>query len=271
MSFVADGRRKVLSLLRRLAPRIGLRDSDVLLASFPKSGNTWLRFIWANIVSLREFGGEVVDFDALNRRFGSDYDAHEYGSLDFQCLPRLVKTHRRYSGRAFGGNRCVHLLRHPGDVMVSYHRYLSSRESGGEVSASLTEFIKDRTHGVRAWCRHVESWAGEADAVVRYGSLHDDAVRLTSGLLEELGIAAIGRSTVRAAVERSSFDRLRGLEEERGRPRAGEFEPGHRFMRKGRVGEWREALEPEAKDYLWRTLSGHGLDDLFTSADGGGE
>ena len=36
---------------------LGLRAQDVILASFPKSGSTWVRFFLCNLVSLRYWEG----------------------------------------------------------------------------------------------------------------------------------------------------------------------------------------------------------------------
>jgi hypothetical protein len=69
-----------LRLMRGLHPRLGLRESDVILASFPRSGNTWMRFIWANMIAELELGGRVVDFHFVEGEMICDHD--KYNSWD---------------------------------------------------------------------------------------------------------------------------------------------------------------------------------------------
>lgn len=258
-------RARLRRLLLRLFPRWGLRRDDVLLASFPKSGNTWVRFLWANVVALEELGGREVDFHVLARELGSEYETRSYGSVDFRCLPRLVKTHRPYDGRAFGGHRSVYLHRHPGDVMVSYFQFLAARPGEGDAPTELPAFLRSDDFGVPAWCRHVRSWIDEATVVVSYEELARDAAAALGRVLSGLELGEIAEGTLGEAARRSSFDHLRELEEERGRPRDDEFRAGYRFMRKGRAGGWRQRLASADAEYLVRTVRSMGLAELLDS------
>lgn len=261
-------RKRLARLVRRVRPRYGLRDSDVLLASYPKSGNTWVRFIWANVVALAELGGKTVDFHVLNRELGAEYDNHHYGRLEFEVLPRLVKTHREYSERAFGGNRSVYLYRHPGDVMVSYYHYLAARKDALRHPDDVSEFLRDEEHGLPAWCRHVAGWTQEADALLSYRELQEGAPEAMGRVLRELGIEGIPPTLLGTAAERSSFEELRTLERERSRPGSPEFEDGYRFMRSGSVGEWREHLDRGDRQYLREMLGRYGLPQRWSDALG---
>lgn len=52
--------------IKKLYPRFGLLPTDIIFGTFPKSGTTWVRFIFANIISLAELDGREVDYDFLN-------------------------------------------------------------------------------------------------------------------------------------------------------------------------------------------------------------
>ena len=43
-----------------------LRKDDVILAAYPKTGSTWVRFMLCNLISLNEWNGKIVDFETLN-------------------------------------------------------------------------------------------------------------------------------------------------------------------------------------------------------------
>lgn len=198
-------RRRLRRLFLRLFPRWGLRRDDILLASFPKSGNTWLRFLWANVVALEELNGVEVDFHVLDRELGSEYDVLRYGTVEFDCSPRLVKTHRLHDGRAFGDHRSVYLHRHPGDVMLSYYEFLAAHPGHEASTGDLPMFLRSDDFGVPAWCRHVRSWIDEATVTISYEQLAWDAADALGRVLSELGIGGIGDITLGEAVRRSSF------------------------------------------------------------------
>lgn len=258
---------KAVRLVRRLRPRLGLRPSDVLLPSFPKSGNTWVRFIWANLVALREGDGGTVDFHRLVRELGAEYDVHRYGTVEFESLPRLVKTHLPYEERRFGPYRTLYLYRHPGDVMVSYWHYLRERRGGARGPEEWEAFVRDGEVGIPAWCRHAAGWRAAADVLVAYEELRADASATMARALSELGIDSVERATLEEAVERSGFDRVRRLEEERGFPNDEEADEDYRFTRSGRSGQWRDAFAAPEADYLRERVEAHGLADLVARSE----
>jgi len=58
---------KFLQIVRYIRGFMGLRKSDIILAAYPKSGSTWLRFLLCDVGSLLEWNGREVDFETLNK------------------------------------------------------------------------------------------------------------------------------------------------------------------------------------------------------------
>jgi estrone sulfotransferase len=247
--------------LRKVYPRLGLRDTDILLASYPKSGNTWVRFIWANMVSLIERGGETVTFHTLTNELGSEYDQNTYGDIEFDCLPRLVKTHHEYSASKFEQNRSIYIIRHPGDVLISYYKYKIARKGSGiSREDSLAAFIRSEQFGMPAWTTHVNSWLPEADVVIQYEDLKDGAAAVVASALADLGLAdAVDDSVLAEAVRRSEFERMKEIEEEEGRPNQENFKDDFRFVRKGKKGVWEEGYRKRDKKYIREKLNSESL------------
>lgn len=265
----------VRSRWNRLKRRAHLRPSDVILASYPKSGNTWVRFIWANLVSLTELDGLEVDFHVLNRLLGPEYDRDTWGTVVPKRLFRLVKTHLEYDPQTFRGNRVLYVWRHPGDVAVSYFHFLEARRDGPELG-SFSDFLRDPELGVTAWCRHVAGWLPRSDSVARYEDLKSDTFgtlrrvldELGNELGNELGTGPVDDRILAEAIARSSFERVRELEDDHGRPASSDFREGFRFTRKGEVGEWRENFSDQDVDFLRRELKRYGLEQRFGEAYG---
>ena len=105
---------------------VGIRNNDVLLASFPRSGNTWMRFLLCNLISLCEWDGKRVDFPLLNKtmpEFGVNNLLDEWSHA---TIPRVIKTHKSFLP-IFRNKRSVGIIRDPRDVMVSYYHYMKDR------------------------------------------------------------------------------------------------------------------------------------------------
>lgn len=248
---------------QKVYPRLGLRDSDIILASFPKSGNTWMRFIWANMVSLKELGGREIDFRYLMTQMVANYDEFAFGEQTFDILPRLVKTHRRFQANAFEKNRSIYIIRHPGDVMSSYYEYVNSNKKTSTFS-NISDFIRDEEFGVRAWCMHVKSWRKQANIVTSYEDMKRDASKATRQILNEFNLDSISDPVVEEAVRRSSFEKLREIEEDQGRPTEKNFEAGFKFMRKGKIGEWGKRLNLKDLKYIQQQVEEAEIGDLYS-------
>jgi len=258
---MTDGiKRRVAKAIKLVYPRFGLRDTDVILASYPKSGNTWVRFIWANILSIEETNGGTVDFNRLVNKLGSEYDSHSYRDVDSSEIPRLVKTHRQYDKRRFEINESVYIIRNPFDVMESYHEYRRHKKSAS-VSESLSTFIRGK-FGIEAWCTHVKSWMRSDAIILRFEDLKKDAYEAFKQAFSEGGLIDVENKTMKRAVEESTFENLRRLEELYGRPNQEMFNEGFRFMRTGSIGTWKSYSDSDLT-HIEDTIKAFNLDNLY--------
>lgn len=262
VSVPSKAKKHLLRLAKIIHPQLGLRQSDIILASFPKSGNTWMRFLWANMVSLLELNGRQIDFHVLDNDLVANYDAHSYGSLNYNSLPRLVKTHSEFDERCFSRNRMLYVYRHPGDVMVSYFNYEMNR-TASQSPDEFQRFIRHHRYGIQAWCSHVRSWINNANAVLSYEELTYDTKSCLKRVFDLLEIETPEDRVIDHAIDRSAFDRLQKIEKRSGRPRNHMFRESHLFMRKGSVGEWRSYFTEADIDFMSRNLEKWGLGGLY--------
>jgi hypothetical protein len=240
VSTVATAARR-LGARRRF--RRALRPSDVLIVGYPRSGTTWLGFMLANAtkpdldeeLSLKTFGRYVPDVNDLY--FWGQEHADELTALKD---PRLLRVHAPYDA-AFP--RVVYVIRDPRDTLVSYFHFLRYVRPG--TAATLPEFVADESAWPVPWDQHVLGWL-RADhpprLVVRYEEMHEQPFEVLARVAAFTGLA-VSDERVAAAVEESSFDRMRGAEE-----RGSVWEVGARGreVRRGAVGAWRDELDEQS-------------------------
>lgn len=251
--------------------------SNILwLASYPKSGNTWIRAFLVNL--LTDFD-EPVDINRMAALTAGDSQAHWYARLDprpptaltkadlARLRPRvhrliaesknetvMVKTHNALV--AVGGVSmitlevtagAIYIVRNPLDVALSYAHHLGATlddiielmgRTGFETAPSATHVPEHQSD----WSSHVKSWtqvANPALHVVRYEDLKAEPERRFGRVAAFLGMA-VAPARLERAIRFSSFETLRKLEDETGFVERTPVQD--RFFRKGVVGEWRRKL-----------------------------
>ena len=248
----------------------------VWIASYPKSGNTWMRILLANLMaqrdepqdinSLDDFGNVVsrpdfenaamVDTTLLHQ---SELDRIRPAVHDFTarslCAARVIKTHDQgvradhVAVLGSAGRLAIYLLRDPRDVAVSYadHMNLAQDKAIARMASKTNRLGAGLAmpHVIGDWGSHVKSWT-EQDripvVVLRYEDLLAETLGGLTKVATFLGIEC-DSETLERAVAHSRFDELRRQEEvhdfrER-QPRQ------KRFFREGRAGQWREVLTRE--------------------------
>lgn len=255
----------------------------IWLASFPKSGNTWMRAFLHNL--LRDPKAGAYDINRLGEFSFSDSTIHfyqqyltkptaEWTSQDVMSLrwnvqrdigrmstdDVFVKTHNAHV--EFDGKPMIHMdlsagaiyiVRNPLDVCISL---------ADHYACSIDESIRilgDNTSGTpsgdqlvfevhRTWSTHVYSWTKEPGPwlhIVRYEDMLNKPMVAFSRVTRFLGLNS-PRDRLERAIEASSFKSLRAQEDEKGfRERSYKAE---KFFRVGKAGQWRTTLSKAQVD-----------------------
>lgn len=261
----------------------------IWLASYPKSGNTWVRSFLHNLLRNTE---QPADINSLNqfclgsssRRWFEQVSPVPLEQLKPEALARLrpaaqakmtavspdsifVKSHN-HLGAWFGvplhnmqvTAGAIYILRNPLDVVPSFAghlgmsiddtiRFMSTDGAGTKLTAKHVPEVYD------SWSAHVASWTGAKSGqlfVVRYEDLMESPEEFFGSMARFLGLNPDSERLERA-IRNSSFDVLRSQESEHGFKE----KPAHAasFFREGRAGQWRERLSEEQ---ILRILSDHG-------------
>jgi len=214
------------------------RPTDVHLVSFPKSGNTWLRYLIAYAIWPCLERINLADMAAYVPSVNLPLDIMEMLDKEAPCnhLPhRIIKNHAPYSSRLHARN-IIYLVRDGRDAIVSYWHFCNERDG---TDNTLSQFLAN-SHQYGPWRDHMTNWMeAEVDRrlLIRYEDLIRDPQPTLESVLDFLGITH-NTQDVRNAIDKSSFKKLREIEEDRGLG-LDQLETV-KFFRKGKIGSWEE-------------------------------
>jgi hypothetical protein len=254
----------------------------IWLASYPKSGNTWMR---AFLHNLFRDPNEAYDINKITDLSISDSsidwyraqdkrDWTEWSPVDVARMRRgaqlamcrvkpddvFVKTHN--ASVVFLGYPMMHqdltagaiyIVRNPLDVCISLsHHYGTDLDTTIDILADPSIGSKTNDKIVyevhKSWSIHVDSWTNPPRpglAVLRYEDMLNNPIKTFGGLSQFLGLTP-PRKRLERAIERASFKTLRRQEDEQGFKEKSPF--AQKFFRDGRAGQWRELLTPAQID-----------------------
>ncbi len=243
------------------------------VASYPKSGNTWMRFL------LKSYhGGPLMDhMDSILYwsqavcavpvdRLMPWHEVQIRGAALFHLAAAakngqaLVKTHNAnwtvHGVPLFAASwvrRAIYLVRDPRDIAVSMaHHWGKDAAEVVELMGRKEARIQDTekmNHFLGTWSQHVYSWITCTQfpvLVVRYEELYADAEKELRQVVEFLDWP-VDDARLSAAVEANRFDKLQAGERRHGFREASEFGP---FFRRGIVGAWQDELAPELAERI---------------------
>lgn len=219
---------------------------DRFLVGYPKSGNTWLSFLVAGLLTRTV---EEVDFFSIERIVA---DIYFNNAKQLYCLPRprCLKSHEPFDVR-YG--KVVYIVRDPRDVAVSYYYHyikLGMIDARADISSFVRRFIHGKLDGFGSWGEHVTGWverrSGDPDfLLVRYEDLKQDAIRELAKISTHLGVNA-PPEVIQNAVSWASVGNMRRLESEavmQGHPAFCNTRKDILFVRKGVSGGWKGKID----------------------------
>jgi hypothetical protein len=227
----------------------GVNETDVLLASYPRSGNAWLRFATLEMVGV-DSGFETV-LEAIPY-----VGRHRGGPLLAPGGGRFIKTHEPYR-RLY--RRAIYIARDPRDVALSYFRYLQrvgrlhigpANDVAATFDRYVNAFVKGRVDGYGTWQNHVLSWRSAAENGVadilrlRYEDMRRDPVDTVRRIAAWLPLPMTEGEAERVA-ERCSFEQMRDAERRADPSAFNVAVPSIPYMGTASLGGWREQLSAD--------------------------
>ncbi|KAF9686310.1 hypothetical protein SADUNF_Sadunf03G0145500 [Salix dunnii] len=262
------------------------RDTDIILASMPKSGTTWLKALTFSVVNrniysptetplLTTLPHDLVPFFEVDL-----YAKHQLPDLEQLPSPRIFSSHSHYETLppSIRGSGCkiVYICRNPLDQLVSaFHFFHKFKGENVKPLSSIDDDFDNVCRGIRSfgpfWDSVLGYWKASLERpdkvlFLKYEDLKDDITFNLKKLAEFLGIPFTDKEEKDGVIEEisklCSFDNLRNLEVNRTgvRPLG---TPNSAFFRKAKVGDWCDDLTPSMAERFLKIveekLAGSGL------------
>ena len=225
---------------------------DVFLISYPKSGNTWMRFLLANILTDKK-----VNLVNLGK-FIPDIYRDKRDDMDIEIEPKIFKTHSHFRAK-YSKNKIIYLLRDPKDVAVSYYFYYKkTRKVEISFDDYLKKFLNSEIDTFGNWAENVGSWLGAKEGdnnflVVRYEDMLVDLKKQLFRVLDFLDLEITDKK-IEESIEKSDFKKLQA-DEIKNNSKIEEFKKTNKsvpFFRSGTKGNWKEYFNESNLDLLYK-------------------
>ncbi|KAH7536702.1 hypothetical protein FEM48_Zijuj03G0014400 [Ziziphus jujuba var. spinosa] len=243
------------------------KDNDILLASLPKSGTTWLKALIFSIVNRHRFTFEntpVLNTHPHKLMYFLEFDHYQNGNLpkDLDQLPqpRMFSSHCHYDSlpQSIKNSECkiVYVCRNPMDNLISLWHFLRSHrhDEQAQMDESFEKFCSG-AHGFGPfWDSILGYWKvslekPEKVLFIKYEDMKEDIVSQCKILAKFLGFPFTAEEEEQGVVEEivrlCSFENLKNLEvNENAQGLFGAGPSARAYFRKGEVGDYVNHLSP---------------------------
>ncbi|XP_050233934.1 cytosolic sulfotransferase 15-like [Mercurialis annua] len=258
---------------------------DIIVASVPKCGTTWLKALTFSIVNRTRYDFSTTPLLSSNPHHLVPFlEVDLFAKKDVPDLttirsPRLFATHMPYAALPesikSSGASVVYICRNPFDAVVSLTHHLAAFKSDSEVQTLIEEAFEKYFNGVVGfgpfWEHVLGYWKESLEKpnkvlFLKYEDLKEDIVGEVKRIGEFIGYPFSEEEERRGVIQEiaklCSFSNLKELEVNKSGAYL-EVYPHNAFFRKGNVGDWADYISPPLKQRLenlmQEKLGGSGL------------
>ena len=227
------------------------RPDDVYIATYQKCGTTWLQQILCLLYDFPQGEERKTIVEA------SPWIEHlSQEQIDVAPSPRVFKTHMRWKWvPKADGVKYIYCYRNPKDCAVSFFHHMSRVfNKANQYEGNLDDFIRDVFIAENAakngrFFEHVAEWleqkSNDSIYFLTYEDLSEDFEKAVTGIAKFLGLN-ISAEKMNSLKEKSSFEVMKKDDKTNFNWLNGiSKDPNADFMRKGKVGDWKNHLSEE--------------------------
>lgn len=236
----------------------GSNDPKILMYGYPKSGNTWLRFLLYNYRNLLINPEEphTISFDRLNSLQNNVMDRGTTFDVE-EGFPLFYRTHKIYQKPYNLFDKKIFIHRNPLDTLISAYHFYKNREipfsdDPKELRTKLQDIDFYVSYKINIWIDFYRVSIKHADYIMNYSNMKINCMKDLSELICFLNWD-FNEELIKKSVEFSSFNKVKKMGEEKDQkygngPKDGTFKG--EFTRSGEEGQFRDELKKETIDFV---------------------
>ena len=229
--------------------------NESVLVSYPRSGNTWMRYVLANFL----YPNKEHDLRTLKHTFPDVYHPENINEKNHK--PRIIKSHECFGDTSRTYSKVVYIYRDPRDVALSYYDFLTKcRGAVVKFDDYIDRFCNGNIDFGR-WDEHINSWSAAKDIHIMtasYENMHNHPIETFGSVISFLGFVRPMADDLFKILERSKFENVQKDVKKLDYHVSDGFTGGI----SGKPGAWKEKLSvPHVKKIekaFWRTMNAWG-------------
>ncbi|XP_035228667.1 sulfotransferase family cytosolic 1B member 1-like [Stegodyphus dumicola] len=235
------------------------QDGDIIIASYPKTGTTWLQYIVLQILSK---GDLFPSFDDVTYHVVPFMEMTGIAAVEALRNPRVYKHHIPYNMvQKNPKSKCLYIYRNPEDTVVSFFHFMQNMQEEEKNFSDFFEQFLTGNIGYGRYFEHILSFLEHKDdenlLLISYEKLHKNRKEEILRIAKFLGENYFQRlledeSVIRKVIEHTSFDYMKKnltLTHPQKKDE-GEGLKTVAFFRKGIVGDGKKMLSTEQQKRL---------------------
>uniref|UniRef100_A0A672FCJ8 Sulfotransferase n=1 Tax=Salarias fasciatus TaxID=181472 RepID=A0A672FCJ8_SALFA len=239
------------------AVEFNFQDTDILIASYPKSGTTWMQ----EIVTLVYSRGDPHLSQTVPNWTRAPWLEQYYCTAVLEAssaVPRLLTTHLPYrllrTAIQDSKAKVIYVSRNPKDVMVSFyhfHKMANFLPDIGSFPEFLDRFLEGKLH-FGSWFEHIIGWTQTAAVSNLLHVTYEEMLLDPQGAIKKISLflqCPLAEDEINNCVKHCSFSSMKDnkminytlvpqeiMDHSKGS-----------FMRKGEIGDWKNMFTEEQR------------------------